>query len=166
VRVRAILPNEDGVLRPGMLMTVDVRSNPREALAIPEIAILDQADGAYVYRVANGDRGQRTELIRIQTGQRAGGMAEVLTRIQAGGRKASTRAIASAAPRAVSRVTRLRRVALASSVEWRSASDRLDASNSAMSLLRSDALDGRGGGAPAIIIPDESRSNISGSNHR
>jgi membrane fusion protein (multidrug efflux system) len=84
VRVRAILPNEDGVLRPGMLMTVDVRSNPREALAIPEIAILDQADGAYVYRVANGDRGQRTELIRIQTGQRAGGMAEVLTGLEAG----------------------------------------------------------------------------------
>lgn len=85
VRVRAILPNQDGTLRPGMLMTVDVRSNPREALAIPEIAILDQIDGAYVYKVAAGENGaQVVELTRIQIGQRAGGMAEVLQGLNAG----------------------------------------------------------------------------------
>jgi membrane fusion protein (multidrug efflux system) len=79
VRVRAMLPNSDEVLRPGMLMTVEVRSNPRQALAIPEIAILDQADGAYVFRVAAGEGGQqRAEQVRIRTGQRSGGMAEVL----------------------------------------------------------------------------------------
>lgn len=78
VRVRAILPNSTGTLRPGMLMTVDVRSNPRDALAIPEIAILDQIDGAYVYRVAANEGAQTVELVRIRTGQRAGGMAEVL----------------------------------------------------------------------------------------
>ena len=78
VRVRAILPNRDEALRPGMLMTVDVRSNPRTALAIPEIAILDQIDGAYVYRVVAREGGQAVELVRIQTGQRSGGMAEVL----------------------------------------------------------------------------------------
>jgi membrane fusion protein (multidrug efflux system) len=86
VRVRAILPNGDGTLRPGMLMTVDVRSNPRQALAIPEIAILDQADGAYVYRVVARPSGQAVELVRIQTGQRAGGMAEVLGGLNAGDR--------------------------------------------------------------------------------
>ncbi len=85
VRVRAILPNQDGTLRPGMLMTVDVRSNPREALAIPEIAILDQIDGAYVYKVAAGEGGtQVVELTRIRIGQRAGGMAEVLEGLSAG----------------------------------------------------------------------------------
>jgi len=79
VRVRAMLPNSDEVLRPGMLMTVEVHSNPRQALAIPEIAILDQADGAYVFRVAAGEGGQqRAEQVRIRTGQRSGGMAEVL----------------------------------------------------------------------------------------
>jgi membrane fusion protein (multidrug efflux system) len=65
VRIRAILPNDDGTLRPGMLMTVDVRSNPREALAIPEIAIVDQIDGAYVYRVAARENTQAVELVRI-----------------------------------------------------------------------------------------------------
>lgn len=84
VRVRAILPNNDGTLRPGMLMTVDVRSNPRQALAIPEIAILDQIDGAYVYKVVARDGGQAVDLVRIQTGQRAGGMAEVLEGLNAG----------------------------------------------------------------------------------
>ncbi|MGE0662000.1 MAG: efflux RND transporter periplasmic adaptor subunit [Hyphomonadaceae bacterium] len=84
VRVRAILPNADGTLRPGMLMTVDVRSNPRQALAIPEIAILDQIDGAYVYRVVAREGAQAVELVRIQTGQRAGGMAEVLNGLNVG----------------------------------------------------------------------------------
>ncbi len=84
VRVRAILPNTDGTLRPGMLMTVDVRSNPRQALAIPEIAILDQIDGAYVYRVVSQEGAQTVELVQIRTGQRSGGMAEVLDGLSAG----------------------------------------------------------------------------------
>lgn len=84
VRIRAILPNDDGALRPGMLMTVDVRSNPREALAIPEIAILDQIDGAYVYRVVAREGVTAVELVRIRTGQRAGGMAEVLEGLNTG----------------------------------------------------------------------------------
>ncbi len=85
VRVRAMLPNADETLRPGMLMTVEVRSNPREALSIPEIAILDQADGAYVYRIAAREGGARAvDLVRIRTGQRAGGMAEVLEGLNPG----------------------------------------------------------------------------------
>ncbi|PZO52044.1 MAG: efflux transporter periplasmic adaptor subunit [Alphaproteobacteria bacterium] len=84
VRVRAMLPNPDEVLRPGMLMTVQVRSNPRQGLAIPEIAILDQADGAYVYRVVSREGGQAVELVRLRVGQRTGGMAEVLEGLSAG----------------------------------------------------------------------------------
>ncbi len=84
VRVRAMLPNPDEVLRPGMLMTVQVRSNPRQGLAIPEIAILDQADGAYVYRVVAREGGQAVDLVRLRVGQRTGGMAEVLEGLSAG----------------------------------------------------------------------------------
>ena len=78
VRVRAMLPNPEEALRPGMLMVVEVRSNPREALAIPEIAILDQADGAFVFRVAPLEGAMSVERVRIEVGQRSGGMAEVL----------------------------------------------------------------------------------------
>lgn len=83
VRVRAMLPNTDEILRPGMLMTVEVQSNPREALAIPEIAILDQADGAYVYRVVQREGAEVVDLARIQVGQRSGGMAEILGGLEA-----------------------------------------------------------------------------------
>jgi membrane fusion protein (multidrug efflux system) len=84
VRVRAILPNDDSVLRPGMLMTVEVRSNPRSALAIPEIAIIDAADGSYVFRVAAGDRGATAERVLVHTGQRNGGVAEILSGLNPG----------------------------------------------------------------------------------
>jgi membrane fusion protein, multidrug efflux system len=84
VRVRAILPNPAEVLRPGMLMTVEVRSNPREALSVPEIAILEEAGGSYVYRVNATERGQVAERVAITTGQRAGGMAEVLSGLNSG----------------------------------------------------------------------------------
>lgn len=78
VRVRAMLPNTDEAIRPGMLLTVQVLANPREGLAIPEIAILDRADGSFVYRVVSRDSGQAVEEVAIRTGQRSGGMAEVL----------------------------------------------------------------------------------------
>jgi membrane fusion protein (multidrug efflux system) len=84
VRVRAMLPNQDEAIRPGMLMTVRVLANPRDALAIPEIAILDRADGASVYRVVSSDRGQAVEQVAIRTGQRSGGVVEVLEGLNAG----------------------------------------------------------------------------------
>ncbi len=79
VRVRAMMPNADGVIRPGMLMTVQIRSNPRSALSVPEIAIVDAADGSYVYRVSSGNRGTTAERVAVTTGQRSDGVAEVLT---------------------------------------------------------------------------------------
>jgi membrane fusion protein (multidrug efflux system) len=84
VRVRAMLPNPDEIIRPGMLMTVEVRSNPREALAIPEIAILDEASGSRAWRVVTREGTLMTEMVSIQTGQRSGGMAEVLSGLQVG----------------------------------------------------------------------------------
>jgi membrane fusion protein (multidrug efflux system) len=84
VRVRAMLPNPDEIIRPGMLMTVEVRSNPRQALAIPEIAILDEASGSRAWRVVTREGALMTEVVSIQTGQRSGGMAEVLSGLQVG----------------------------------------------------------------------------------
>jgi membrane fusion protein (multidrug efflux system) len=84
VRVRAMLPNVDEALRPGMLMTVEVRANPRDALAIPEIAILDGADGTSVFRVARDGEILRAERVRVRIGQRSNGMAEILEGLAAG----------------------------------------------------------------------------------
>lgn len=82
VRVRALLPNRDGALRPGMLLTVEVRSNPRQALAIPEIALLEHAEGPSVFRIVDG----AAQMARVEIGQRSSGMAEVLSGLSAGDR--------------------------------------------------------------------------------
>jgi membrane fusion protein (multidrug efflux system) len=86
VRVRAMLPNDDEAIRPGMLMSVSVRSNPRDALAVPEIAVLDEAEGAFVYRIAARGEEQVAERARVRLGQRSGGMAEVLEGLRVGDR--------------------------------------------------------------------------------
>lgn len=84
VRVRAMLPNRDEQLRPGMLMTVEVRSNPRQALALPEAAVLSEANTAYVYRVVSAEDGRSVERVDVQAGQRSGGMIEILGGLAAG----------------------------------------------------------------------------------
>jgi membrane fusion protein (multidrug efflux system) len=79
LRVRALLPNPDEVIRPGMLMTVELRSSVREALAVPEPAIVDDAAGAYAYEAAPAERGQFAAARRtVRTGQRVGGYIEIL----------------------------------------------------------------------------------------
>lgn len=78
VRVRAVLPNPEGLLRTGMTVTVTIQSNPREALAVPEIAVLDRPEGALVLRVAQGEQGPSAEAAPVRIGRRADGMAEIL----------------------------------------------------------------------------------------
>lgn len=84
VRVRALLPNRGEVLRPGMLMTVEVRSNPRETLAVPEIAVQEEAGSSFVFRANEGQNGRMVERVQVETGQRADGMAEILSGLAPG----------------------------------------------------------------------------------
>ncbi|MFZ4121578.1 MAG: efflux RND transporter periplasmic adaptor subunit [Caulobacterales bacterium] len=86
VRVRAIIDNTDRMLRGGMLLTVEVRANPRQALAVPEIALLDQAAGPAVYQLIERDGASVAQLTPIQAGQRVAGMVEVLDGLGAGDR--------------------------------------------------------------------------------
>src|SRR5699024_1428636 len=51
VAVRAEIPNGDGRLVPGMLLSVEVRRDQRQRPAIPESALMRQADQAYVFVV-------------------------------------------------------------------------------------------------------------------
>jgi len=79
MRVRAVLPNPNERLRAGMLMNVLVQSNPREALAAPEQAIVDEATGSYVFVVVSGEGGAQTAERRpVRTGQRTGGVVEIV----------------------------------------------------------------------------------------
>lgn len=86
VRVRAIIPNGDGRLKPGMLMSVEARSNPREALGAPEIAVMERADGSYLFTLEDVDGKPTAKLSFVRTGARSGGLVEITSGVSAGTR--------------------------------------------------------------------------------
>ncbi len=84
--VRAVLPNEDGLLRPGLLMSVELLKNPRTATIIPEEALLPIARDTYVFVAVDGEEGTIAERRRIVPGARRPGEVEVLEGLAPGER--------------------------------------------------------------------------------
>lgn len=72
--VRAVLPNPGGRLKPGMLLEVSVRSAERQVLAVPELAVVGEGEGRFVYVVDQGGKARRTP---VTTGLRQQGYIEV-----------------------------------------------------------------------------------------
>ncbi len=83
VRVRAELPNPDAKLRPGMLLRVQVQLPPREALVLPELAVQQEAQQGYVFRVGADDK---VEQVPVKLGTRQRGQVEVVSGLNAGDR--------------------------------------------------------------------------------
>ncbi|MBM4337554.1 MAG: efflux RND transporter periplasmic adaptor subunit [Deltaproteobacteria bacterium] len=82
LRVRAIVPNADGRLRPGFFARVDLGISEREGVAtIPEDAVLQRADGAVAFRLVGEDRVERR---RLRTGAVRDGRIEVLEGLAVG----------------------------------------------------------------------------------
>jgi membrane fusion protein (multidrug efflux system) len=81
VAVRAEIPNTDGVLRPGMLMTVSALKNPRVSLSVPEQSLVPLDDKQYVYVVGADMKAERRE---VKIGARVPGTVEILSGLKAG----------------------------------------------------------------------------------
>jgi membrane fusion protein (multidrug efflux system) len=81
VKVRALLPNPDLKLKPGMLLTVTIESAPRLALSVPELAVVGEGEARYVYVVGPGDRVKRTP---VRTGTRMDGRIEIVEGLRPG----------------------------------------------------------------------------------
>lgn len=79
--VRAEIPNPDGRLLPGMLLTVRLHQNPADSLSVPEAALVPVRDEQHVFVV---DDDGRVERVRIFTGRRAPGRVEVLEGLDEG----------------------------------------------------------------------------------
>jgi membrane fusion protein, multidrug efflux system len=84
VRVRALLPNPDGLLRPGMLMSTRVASDPRKASVIPEEALLPQGSQQFVMLVDEGSDAPQVSRQAIRIGERLAGAVEVLEGLEPG----------------------------------------------------------------------------------
>jgi len=77
ITARAAIPNSSGQIRPGMLMRVSVLQGARQSPAVPESAVQLEADRAYVYRVAQGERGSTAQRVDVAVGVRQDGFAEI-----------------------------------------------------------------------------------------
>ncbi len=82
VIVRAEVPNGENLLRPGLLMTVQVLSKAWQGLSVPEEAVVPSGGRQFVF-VVEGDEAVRRE---IKLGLRRPGYVEVLEGIKAGDR--------------------------------------------------------------------------------
>jgi membrane fusion protein (multidrug efflux system) len=81
VMVRAVLPNADRRLKPGMLLTVRIETRPRIGLSVPELAVVGEGDARFVYVVGADRKVKRTA---VRTGLRSGGRIEILEGLRPG----------------------------------------------------------------------------------
>jgi len=86
VLIRAIIPNEDRRLIPGLLMEVDLLVNERSALAVPEESLILSGTDRSVFVIESADAGLRARRQLVKTGARRVGEVEVLDGLQAGDR--------------------------------------------------------------------------------
>jgi membrane fusion protein (multidrug efflux system) len=80
VVARALLPNPERMLRPGLLMTVELLKNPRQALVIPEAALIPRGRNNAVL-VVDGGKAVRRE---VEIGTRRPGEVEIVSGLSEG----------------------------------------------------------------------------------
>ena len=86
VTARAEIPNPGGRIRPGMAVRVAVQQGQRTAPAAPEAAVQYEGDGAFVYRIAKGDKGSTAQRVEVETGSVEGGFVEIVSGLNVGDR--------------------------------------------------------------------------------
>ncbi len=83
IQVRALIPNPDRTLKPGVLMQVELLRNPREALMVPESALLQQGSEHFVMLLEDMETVERRQ---VQIGARRPGEVEIVVGLAAGDR--------------------------------------------------------------------------------
>lgn len=84
ITVRAMIPNESGVLKAGVLMTVEVLKNERQAVVLPEQAIIPHGRDTHVLVVDRKAEAPVAERRDVKLGTRVGGEVEILEGLKAG----------------------------------------------------------------------------------
>jgi membrane fusion protein, multidrug efflux system len=78
VTARVLIANDDRLLKPGLLMRVTLQKNPREALVIPEEALMPLGRDQFVYVVTGDGDALTAERRQVTIGSRRPGDVEVL----------------------------------------------------------------------------------------
>lgn len=85
VMVRSEIPNPDGRLRPGMLMTTVLEKNPQESLSIPERALVSVQTNHFVFVVNEPDSESPTvSRTPVTIGRRLPGYVEIKEGLEKG----------------------------------------------------------------------------------
>ena len=84
VMVRAIVPNPDGVLKGGILMTVELLKNKRQAVVIPEQAVISRKRETRVFVVDRKLEEPKAISRRVELGTRLDGKVEVISGLDVG----------------------------------------------------------------------------------
>ncbi|WP_022947083.1 efflux RND transporter periplasmic adaptor subunit [Methylohalobius crimeensis] len=82
-RIRIVLANPDGVLKPDMYAEVKLEADLGKRLTVPEEAVIIAGDTRVVFEDLGGGR---LSPRRVETGQRAGGRIEILSGLDPGDR--------------------------------------------------------------------------------
>jgi membrane fusion protein (multidrug efflux system) len=80
VTVRALLPNPEGLLKPGMFLTVRLSRGAVDALLVPEQALVPEQGDVFVFVVQDGAAEKR----RVRIGERRVGDVQVVEGLVAG----------------------------------------------------------------------------------
>jgi len=80
VQVRALIPNTEGMLKPGMFLTVDLQRDRGDVLVAPEQAIVPEGTRQFVYVVKDGKVEKRPVIL----GRRVPGFVTIEAGLEAG----------------------------------------------------------------------------------
>lgn len=83
VVVRALIPNPESLLRPGMLLRVRLLQPERALLVVPEIAVTQIGEQAFVFRLQPDGTVRQA---KVRTGARRRGVVEIVEGLAAGDR--------------------------------------------------------------------------------
>ena len=84
IAIRALLQNPDRRLKPGLLMRLNLKRNPRQALLIPEESLLVQGNKKFVFVVKNDGATDIAKKVEVETGGRRRGEIEVVNGLGVG----------------------------------------------------------------------------------
>jgi membrane fusion protein (multidrug efflux system) len=86
VRVRALIPNPENLLKGGMFMTVKMFAQQRDSLTIPEEALIKRGEGNFVFKIVEEENKTIVKYQTVEIGARQFGSLEILSGLEAGDR--------------------------------------------------------------------------------